>query len=384
MEAGDVAEQIVELKPRKERSGVKKLLLLLTSFLLAPCAPHAPAVCGQSAPPPAAGATQGAATTTTAPAASPAQEAALKEALALSGRALQLYQAGQFDEALPLAERALALREGALGANDRRIADALANVGAVRLILNDFDQAETFYRRALAVYEASDAEGAAVMLMLERLVFISAMKRDLDRAEVSAQRLVAIAEKKYKPEQLEMARALVQLAEVSRLRLDKKRARGQYARIVDIVERYSPASVPKEITLSLANYLGLLYAEEGGKAGDLTDRITKLFIAIAASAPPGAGREVQGGVINGKAVYKPQPEYPQMAKGARAQGVVRVRVLVDETGKVVEAKVFDNVPHPSLAQVSENAARRARFTPTLLSGTPVKVTGIITYTFILQ
>ncbi|MDQ1613601.1 MAG: periplasmic protein TonB [Pyrinomonadaceae bacterium] len=365
---------------------MKKLpppLLLLSIFLLAPLGQDAPGVArGQSAPAPAQTSAPQTATTT---AATPAQEAALKEALDLSVRAVQLYQAGNFDEALPLAERALALREGALAANDRRIADALANVAALRLIMNDLDKAETFYRRALAVYEASgDTEGKAVMTVLERLVYVSAMKRDLDRAEASAQRILAIAEKNYKPQQLEMARALVHPAEVSRLRLDKKRARTLYARIVDIVEQYAPATVPKEITLSLANYLGLLYAEEGGSDSKLTERITKLFVAIASAAPPGTGTEVQGGIINGKAVYKPQPEYPQSAKSARAQGTVRVQILVDETGRVIEAKVFDNAPHGALANAALAAAKRARFTPTLLSGVPVKVTGFVTYNFVLQ
>jgi TonB family protein len=195
---------------------------------------------------------------------------------------------------------------------------------------------------------------------------------------------VAIAEKKYKPQQLETARALIHLAEVARLRRDNNRARLLYARIVNILEQHPPAAVPDEVKLSLANYLGLLYAEEGGKDSELTERINKLFVAIASGASPGGGKEVQGGVLNGKSVYKPQPEYPQIAKMERAQGLVKVKVVVDESGKVVEASAFDKIPHPALARASEAAARHARFMPTLLSGAPVRVTGVITYRFVLQ
>ncbi len=60
-----------------------------------------------------------------------------------------------------------------------------------------------------------------------------------------------------------------------------------------------------------------------------------------------------------------------------------MKVTVDETGRVIEAKAFDNSPHPALSRAAEDAARGARFTPTLLSGTPVKVNGIITYNFVL-
>jgi TonB family protein len=350
---------------------------LLTIFLLALVYGGAPqAIVGQSGAP-QAGATQ--------PVESAEQAAALKEANTLSGKVVELYNAGKVDEALPIAENVLAIRERVLPANDRRIADALANIAALQLAKGETDKAEKLYVRALAIYEATgDQESALVVTLLTRLVLVAATKRDFDKAELHAQRIVSIAEKKYKPEQLEMALALVNLAEVSRLKRDNKRARALYARIVDIVEKFSPASVPKEITLSLSNYLNLLYAQENGKDSDLTERIKKLFIAIASSAPSGSARSVQGGVLNGKAVYKPQPHYPAGAKAVRAQGIVTVAVTVDETGKVISARAINNPPDLSLARASEEAARQARFMPTLLSGVPVKVNGIITYRFVLQ
>lgn len=355
----------------------KSLPLILLLALSAQDVPRAAR--GQSAQTQATGATQTAAATRG------AQETdAQKEADELSRRVVQLYQAGKIEEALPLAERALAIREGALGTSDRRVAAALGNLAALRMASKDYDRAEVLYRRALAVYDAAgERESSSVMGVLDRLVVLSAYKREFDKAEASAQRLVAIAEKRYKPQQLEMAHALIPLAEVARLQRDNKRARTLYARIVDIIEQFTPASVSPDVRLSLANYLGLLYSEEGGKDSELTARINKLFVAIAAAASPGDGKIVEGGVINGRAVYKPQPEYPHSARSVRAQGTVRVKVTVDETGRVIEAKAFDNSPHPSLALASVDAARRARFTPTLLSGTPVKVNGIITYHFVL-
>jgi len=38
--------------------------------------------------------------------------------------------------------------------------------------------------------------------------------------------------------------------------------------------------------------------------------------------------------------------------------------------------------HPLLRGAAEQAARGARFSPTLLSGQPVKVSGVITYNFV--
>lgn len=351
---------------------MNKLLIIFLLAVVMGCAPRA--ISAQTNPT-QAGAVQ--------PEATAEQAAALKEANSLSGKVVELYKAGKFDEALPLAENVLSIRERVLPANDRRIAEALANIASLRYAKGETDKAEKLYERALSICEAAgDQDSAFLVTLLKRLVLVNATRREFDKAGLLAQRIVNIAEKKYKPDQLEMALALVELAEVYRLQSDNKRARALYARILDIMEKFAPAFIPKEITLSLSNYLNLLYVQENGKDSDLTERIRKLFIAIASSAPPGAAREVQGGVLNGRAVYKPQPEYPSSAKAVRAQGTVTVNVTVDETGKVIEAKAV-RFPHQSLVWAAEDAARRARFTPTLLSGAPVKVTGFITYNFLL-
>ena len=91
---------------------------------------------------------------------------------------------------------------------------------------------------------------------------------------------------------------------------------------------------------------------------------------------------ISGGVLNGKAISKPQPAYPAIAKAARASGTVTVAVTVDESGKVISARAQGG--HPLLQQAAVQAAYQARFSPTLLSGQPVKVNGVITYNFVLQ
>ncbi len=91
---------------------------------------------------------------------------------------------------------------------------------------------------------------------------------------------------------------------------------------------------------------------------------------------------ISGGMLNNKAVSKPQPAYPAEALAARAQGTVTVRIVVDETGKVLSAEAVSG--HPLLKPAAVAAARQARFTPTSLQGQPVKVKGVITYKFVLQ
>jgi len=92
--------------------------------------------------------------------------------------------------------------------------------------------------------------------------------------------------------------------------------------------------------------------------------------------------KVSGGILNGKAVSLPQPVYPPIARAARAAGPVAVEVLVDESGEVISAKAVRG--HPLLQQSAVEAARRAKFPPTRLSGRPVKVSGFVTYDFALE
>jgi TonB family protein len=86
------------------------------------------------------------------------------------------------------------------------------------------------------------------------------------------------------------------------------------------------------------------------------------------------------GVINGRAASLPKPTYPAAAIAVNAQGAVEVQVLIDESGKVISARAING--NPLLRPAAEVAARNARFTPTLLSKLPVKVTGVIIYNFI--
>jgi len=99
-------------------------------------------------------------------------------------------------------------------------------------------------------------------------------------------------------------------------------------------------------------------------------------------APKPLLKPVSGGVLNGKAVSLPKPVYPLSAKNARASGLVTVEVVIDETGKVISAKAVDG--NTLLRQAAVQAAQGARFSPTLLSGQPVKVSGQINYNFSLQ
>lgn len=112
-------------------------------------------------------------------------------------------------------------------------------------------------------------------------------------------------------------------------------------------------------------------------------------------------KKINGGVLNGKAVSLPKPEYPAEAKAAKLEGTVAIRVTIDEEGNVVEAEpqeksssirsydsngeqvvTQDTFPDAVLVESALAAAKAAKFAPTTLSGQPIKVTGAIVYNFV--
>jgi TonB family protein len=91
---------------------------------------------------------------------------------------------------------------------------------------------------------------------------------------------------------------------------------------------------------------------------------------------------ISGGVLNGKAVRLVTPQYPAIARSAHAAGQVSVQVLIDENGNVVSATPTSG--HPLLRAAAQGAAMASKFSPTKLSGQPVKVNGVIIYNFVAQ
>src|SRR5436305_7221065 len=122
-----------------------------------------------------------------------------------------------------------------------------------------------------------------------------------------------------------------------------------------------------------------------GTTGSIISAPTK--VEVKEEPPPPAPKPtphapISGGVMNGKAVHLVTPPYPAIARSAHASGAVQVQVLIDENGNVIAAHAMSG--HPLLRAAAQAAAHASKFTPTTLSGQPVKVNGVIIYNFVAQ
>jgi TonB family protein len=92
-----------------------------------------------------------------------------------------------------------------------------------------------------------------------------------------------------------------------------------------------------------------------------------------------AEKPIDGGVLNSKALELPPAKYPEEARKSKIAGRVTVKVLIDEKGNLVSAEAIEG---PEILRASAlEAARKAKFTLTLIGTRPVKVSGVLTYDF---
>lgn len=142
---------------------------------------------------------------------------------------------------------------------------------------------------------------------------------------------------------------------------------------------YSAANAPPP------DYKGPVNTSGTGSDAGVTGQGGNSDVEAAPPPPPPPPKKeppktISGGVLNGKATSLPKPPYPAAARAVRASGAVSVQVLISETGSVISATAVSG--HPLLRPAAVAAARGAHFSPTLLSGQPVKVSGVITYNFV--
>lgn len=301
------------------------------------------------------------------------QSPELKEADALSVSVVKLFKENKFDEAIPLAKRALEIRERLLPPSDPQVFSAFGNLGNLYNGTGDYKAAKKIFERLLALQEQhlgpADVQLAST---LDRLAVLYYRDRSIDKAEDVYQRALALRENAFGSDHLEVANSLFALGHFYRLSGKYDLALNAYRRSLPIYGRRG------------ANDAGFERARAGMACVAYETKnpaIFKEIEAIKEQFAPEMDLPIPLDILNGRALDLPRPEYPPDARRLRLTGVVVIRVEIDEKGKVLSAKdICQGLPF--LTDASINAALRARFSPTLLSGQPIKVTGVIQYNFV--
>jgi len=126
---------------------------------------------------------------------------AVEPSYKLDGRVDELFRAGKYADAIPLAQQALALREKALGPNHLDVAKELSRLAAIYNGLERYAEMEPLYKRALAIRErALGRDHFEVGEALNNLAYVYGNLGRLAEAEPLYERSLAIRERTLRPD----------------------------------------------------------------------------------------------------------------------------------------------------------------------------------------
>ena len=308
----------------------------------------------------------------------PEQKNALAEIGTLNGQVIALFKQKNYDEALKVALNVWSLAEKNGLAKDVRVLPSLTNLGEIYLAKGRETEAVATFQKIFDAYEArSAATGLPAVRLTERLATVYFVKKDYGRAEDFFLKALAAREKLNGPVSKEAANLNNALADTYRLKNNYQKADEFYVKAIEINDKILSEDEKKNRE-DVSNYECFLYhkALSENRVKDIYKEITAFK---AARKTPGSSEKfVESGIVNGKATNLVKPAYPMNMRGN--SGFVMVRVTIDEQGKVISAKATCGIL--GFVEAVEEAARKSKFSPTLISGQPVKVTGVIVYNFI--
>lgn len=311
-----------------------------------------------------------------------AQGAADDEIAKLNRELTAAYSAKNYDQALAASRKVVDLSIAKFGKQNIATARALKNRGFVEAARGDAKASENSLEDAANIYkkqsELSSADAANFAELLESLAGLK-MKRDLLLGEGLLKDAVEQREKAAL-NSAPLAFTLASLANISFWKRDYGKSAEQYRRSLEI---YSVSKTTDSPDFTTAFYRARCAYRKAKMDADFETLKTNYGLKaefFEGKPGPGKARLIFGGVVNGKALNLVKPPFPAEARQANAEGAVDVEVLIGESGEIISA-CTTKTPHISLAEASEIAAYNSKFSPTLLEGHPVKVSGRITYNF---
>jgi protein TonB len=83
-------------------------------------------------------------------------------------------------------------------------------------------------------------------------------------------------------------------------------------------------------------------------------------------------------------LVQPAPRYPPESRRVREQGLVMLRVLIDESGHAKSVEIYTSSGHPRLDEAARAAVARAVFKPYMDGGTARAAAAFVPVEFTLR
>jgi CHAT domain-containing protein/Tfp pilus assembly protein PilF len=233
---------------------------------------------------------------------------ALHHARKLLDETLKFKVAGKYDRALPLAERALKVRESLLGTEHRDVAAAIDSLAGVYSDRGEYVKAEPLYQRALVIREkALGKDHPDTGVSFNNLAALYCYQGKYVEAEPLFKRALDIREKALGKDHPDTADSLNDLAILYLARGKYVEAEPLYKRALDIREKALGKDHP-ETALSLNNLAGLYW--EQGKYVE-AEQFLMRALAIREKAFGKDHPDIGANLNNQSLVYRKQEKYDE-------------------------------------------------------------------------
>lgn len=296
----------------------------------------------------------------------------------INAEVVRLFQNRKYKDALPLAKRVVQIREPLQPPDHEELRSGWRNLAEIDIALEKYEDAETVFKKLIKSFQ--NASDPRLVELFQRLGLSEFVQRKYQNAEGSYKRAVEIAEANFGPQSQEAIDAIDFLAQAYQARGDYEKAEPLFLRVHQFYTNKRSAIPNPRANDAFDRYSCTL--RKLGKEKELEDLEKQRVQAYRIEGGPSSKFISDQKVLRGMAISMPKPAYTPAARAEHAHGLVIVQVIIDETGKVIFACGIKG--HRLLVDVSEKAAYGARFTPTKLSGQPIRVIGLLTYNFVAQ
>lgn len=294
------------------------------------------------------------------------------------------YKEGDFNEAIKSAQESIELTTKVFGAESSETAVAYTNIGEIYLAKKQYDKAAENLQKSLAIYQIDYQKNAEKLAdNLERLALALTLDGKEKLGGETLLQALENAENAFGKDERQILPILKSLSDYYAYTRKKDEAEQIFIRRYLITAKYSQSGSEDLQKIEDDFYCFTYQNFNPSEASQRQSAFNKATLAGRTAKPEAKAEEniktINGGVVNGKAKSLKIPNYPKSARTRKAQGVVAVKVLIDEQGNIIEAKAVCG--DAELGAASVEAAKNVKFPPTSLDGKIVRVKGLLIYNF---
>jgi tetratricopeptide (TPR) repeat protein len=211
-----------------------------------------------------------------------------------------LREKGEFEQVKGLLERALAIRESVLGPDDPAVADTLRALGNLSWSMGDFEGSKRLFEQAVEIYEkAPERNSDELAKTLNNLGLSSYQLAEYEEAHLFLERSIAMHQELFGADHLSQSPATGNLGMLLKRTGDREGAQAMYERVISINEKALGPHHP-ELAFGLSN-LAVLHATGGefDKALPLFERVLQIREkALGPDHPAVGGAVVNVGILH--------------------------------------------------------------------------------------